>query len=95
MREYSDCEKRLNYDFYGTSKKRYSIITKRIIRKFKLVPIKSKEETFDMIFQEFESGNKLITLEWCWHDGYIVRSKNTDSDFFVKKIAEFIKTKYE
>jgi len=94
MDELRNVSNELTIDFNKIEASKYSKITKHVVKQFKLQANNEVVRGLNETFQEFRTGNAIISLEWDNWSGYIVNAKNIEAEPLVKEIAVFINENY-
>lgn len=85
---------RLTFNFDEIEGSSYGNVTERVVARFKLEPVGELIADFDEVFQNYQSGNLLISLEWGICLGHLVIAADKESMTLATGVATFISEQY-
>ncbi|QDT26659.1 hypothetical protein Enr10x_19690 [Gimesia panareensis] len=94
MQEYRNASQQLTIDFYDIDSRRYTAITKSVVRQFQLEPAGELIIGLDEMFQEFQKEDLRVGLEWDIWSGYIVLAKTESAEDLVREIGAFLQSRF-
>jgi len=94
VKESKDYSERLTFDFNSIESNQYNTIVRELVNEFSLEPLSEKQNGLSETFQDFKSGQSVVSIEWDNWSGLSICSKSIESEGLARKLAEFVKGKY-
>jgi len=85
-----DSSQRLSVEIDDLKKSDYHLLTLKISKKFNLMASSKVTHGFDEIFQDYTDKKHTIGLEWDIWSGYIIVTKDKESEELVNKIYDWL-----
>ena len=89
-RFWRDFSQRLVFHMHRVEMDDYPTICKELVSAFALTPESGMVLGFDVVFQDYRSGNFVVGLEWDIWMGFIVVAKSQAAEPLVGAIGEYL-----